>query len=255
MYTIHSSLLIQNYNMATIKQKIINSHVILFDKEHFPEPTPPNFTGQYWQTQNAITGQSKGRGITYFFQHDKNEYVLRHYRRGGLIGKVLSDQYLYTGLEQSRAWQEFRLLQHMQTLGLSSPKPSAAMVTKHGFYYQADIITTRIPYAQDLHYILLEKSIAADVYQKIGHTIAKFHNHQIYHHDLNIHNIMLDAEYGVWLIDFDKCGIKQGNNWKESNIARLKRSFEKEKRLHNIHWQLPNWKILMTAYNTAVVAN
>jgi 3-deoxy-D-manno-octulosonic acid kinase len=102
---------------------------------------------------------------------------------------------------------------------------------------------------------LLEKSIAADVYQKIGHTIAKFHNHQIYHHDLNIHNIMLDAEYGVWLIDFDKCGIKQGNNWKESNIARLKRSFEKEQRLWDIHWKHADWKILMSAYTKSVEAN
>jgi 3-deoxy-D-manno-octulosonic acid kinase len=66
---------------------------------------------------------------------------------------------------------------------------------------------------------------------------------------------MLDAEHRVWLIDFDKCGIKQGNNWKESNIARLKRSFEKEKRLRNIHWQQPNWEILVSAYNAAAEFN
>ena len=241
--------------MATIKQKTINAHAMLFDAEHFAAPIPNMFSSQYWQTQNAITGQAIGRGITYFFQHDKNEYVLRHYRRGGLIGKVLSEQYLYTGIEQSRAWREFKLLQHMQKLGLPSPKPSAAMVTKHGFYYQADIISTKIPSAQDLHNFLLKSDLATSQWQKIGQTIAEFHNHQIYHHDLNIHNIMLDAKHGVWLIDFDKCGIKPGDNWKKSNMARLKRSFEKEQRLRNIHWKDANWKILMSAYTKTAEVN
>lgn len=239
----------------TIQQKTFDSHVILFNAEHFSAPIPKMFTGQYWRTLDAITGQAIGRGKTYFFQHENNEYVLRHYRRGGLVGKILSDQYLYIGLERSRAWQEFKLLQYMITLNLSCPTPIAAMLKKTGLYYQADIISTKIPYAQDLYHLLLEQSLTADIWQKIGQTIAEFHNHQIYHHDLNIHNIMLDADHKAWLIDFDKCGIKQGNNWKESNIARLKRSFEKEKRLHNIHWQLPNWKILMSAYNAAAVAN
>jgi 3-deoxy-D-manno-octulosonic acid kinase len=255
MYTIYIMLLSQNCNMANIQQKTINTHVMRFDAEHFSAPTPKMFTGQYWQTQDAITGEAKGRGTTYFFQHNKNEYVLRHYLRGGLIGKVLSDQYLYTGLEQSRAWQEFTLLQHMQTLNLACPTPIAAMLSKSGLYYQADIILTKIPDAQDLHHILLERSLTADVWQKIGRTIAEFHKHQVYHHDLNIHNIMLDAKQAVWLIDFDKCEVRQGDNWKESNMARLKRSFEKEKRLRNIDWQLTDWQILMSAYKSATKTN
>lgn len=241
--------------MANIQQKIVNSYVILFDIEHLSAPVPVMFTGQFWQTQDALTGQAEGRGTTYFFQHKENEYVLRHYRRGGLIGKILSDQYFYTGIEQSRAWQEFKLLQHMQTLKLSCPTPIAAMLKKNGLHYQADIISTKIPHAQDLHHILLETGLSSDIWQKIGQTIAEFHHHQIYHHDLNIHNIMLDAEHGVWLIDFDKCGIKQGQSWKNSNMARLKRSFEKEKRLHNIHWQLADWQMLMSAYNGASEVN
>ena len=66
---------------------------------------------------------------------------------------------------------------------------------------------------------------------------------------------MLDIENEVWLIDFDKCQIRQGSNWKNSNIARLKRSFEKEKRLDNIYWQLADWQILISAYNEAAMAN
>ena len=255
MYTIRILLLGQRCYMAYIQQKTVNSHVMLFDAEHFSVPIPKMFTGQYWQTQNAITGQATGRGITYFFQHNKNEYVLRHYRRGGLIGKILSDQYLYTGCERSRAWQEFKLLQHMQTLNLACPTPIAAMLNRCGLYYQSDIITIKIPNAQDLHHILLERCLTSDIWRTIGQTIAEFHNHQIYHHDLNIHNIMLDAEHRVWLIDFDQCRIRQGDNWKKLNMERLKRSFDKEKRLRNIHWDLADWQILMSAYNGSVEPN
>ncbi|MBU3006270.1 3-deoxy-D-manno-octulosonic acid kinase [Paraglaciecola arctica] len=238
--------------MAIIQQKTINSHVMLFDKEHFPKLSPKMFTGQFWQARNAITGQAIGRGTTYFFKHNKKEYVLRHYCRGGLIGKVLDDQYLYTGLEQSRPWQEFRLLQHMQSLDLPCPTPIAAILHKNGFSYRADIISTKIPKAQDLHHILLNTQLSADIWKKIGRTIAEFHNNQIYHHDLNIHNIMLDDGYETYLIDFDKCEVKQGNKWKSSNMNRLKRSFEKEQGLSNIRWQIADWKSLISAYNQAI---
>ena len=125
----------------------------------------------------------------------------------------------------------------------------AAMLNISGLYYQADLISTKIPGAQDLHHILLDTNLPTEVWQKTGQTIATFHNHQVYHHDLNIHNIMLDAEHNVWLIDFDKCEIMQGGHWKKSNMARLKRSFEKEKRLNNIHYKLADWQILMSGYN------
>ncbi|WP_299085010.1 3-deoxy-D-manno-octulosonic acid kinase [uncultured Paraglaciecola sp.] len=239
---------------ANIQQKTIDSQVILFDTNHFSTATPTLFSGEYWQTKGAITGQAQGRGTTYFFQHNNDEYVLRHYRRGGLIGKVLNDQYLYTGLAQSRAWQEFKLLQYMQSLGLACPTPAAASLNRNALYYRADIISTRIPNALDLHHILLERSLTADVWQTIGQAIAKFHHHQIYHHDLNIHNIMLDAKHKAWLIDFDKCGVKQGDNWKTSNMARLKRSFEKEQQLTNNHWEIADWQLLMSAYRDTIEA-
>ena len=238
-----------------IQKKIVNSHLILFDATHFSTPLPEIFSGQYWQSQGAITGQALGRGTTYFFKHNQQEYVLRHYRRGGLIGKVLNDQYLYIGIEQSRAWREFKLLQHMQSLGLNSPIPIAANVKKTGLYYQADIITAKIPNAQDLSQCLSSQPLRFGLWKKIGETIASFHNSYIYHHDLNIHNIMLDANHNIWLIDFDKCEIRKGETWKKSNISRLKRSFEKEKSLGKIHWQETDWNALVLAYSEALDSN
>ena len=36
-------------------------------------------------------------------------------------------------------------------------------------------------------------------------------------------------------------------------MVRLKRSFEKEKRLRNIYWQPADWQILISAYNEAAM--
>lgn len=234
--------------MPDIQQKTINSEVILFDPGYFNRPNPELFSYTYWQANGAITGQAKGRGTTYFFGHNQQDFVLRHYRRGGLIGKLINDKYLYTGLESSRPWQEFKLMQHMRSLGLPCPTPIAAKLKKSHVCYQADIITGKIPHAQDLHQRLLKQKLSSEVWQNIGQTIAQFHNQQIYHHDLNIHNIMLDNAQQAWLIDFDKCSVRKDADWKHANIQRLKRSFEKERRLHAIHWFEEDWLSLLNAY-------
>jgi 3-deoxy-D-manno-octulosonic acid kinase len=238
--------------MPTVEQKTLNSDVILYATEHFAQPLATHFSADYWQSKQAITGQASGRGTSYFFQYNTHEYVLRHYRRGGLIGKILNDSYLFTGVAQSRPWQEFKLLQHMQQLNLPSPEPVAALLRKKGLYYQADLISLKIANAKDLYQILLSQPLDSDSWQKIGNCIAQFHNQQIYHHDLNIHNIMLDNQIQPWLIDFDKCAIKSGSNWKSSNIARLKRSFEKEQKLNQIHWQESDWLNLLMAYQNTL---
>ncbi|WP_158972537.1 3-deoxy-D-manno-octulosonic acid kinase [Paraglaciecola sp. L3A3] len=234
--------------MPNIQEKTNGAHVILFDSTYFDTPEAEIFTDQFWSNQNKIIGQATGRGTTYFFKHQNGEYVLRHYLRGGLVGKILDGQYVFTGLHRTRAWKEFNLLHHMANLGLPCPTPIAAQIKRVGLYYQADIILCKIPQAKDVFNILLEKSISPDIWQKIGQTIAKFHQQQIYHHDLNIHNIMLDHNNKAWLIDFDKCSVKQGEKWKSANLSRLHRSFEKEQRLKNIYWSENDWLALQTGY-------
>jgi 3-deoxy-D-manno-octulosonic acid kinase len=221
---------------------------MLFDAEHFNAPHADMFSGQYWSTKNSIIGQASGRGTTYFFVHDQQEYVLRHYFRGGLMGKILDDQYLYTGLNNTRAGRELRLLAKMRALDLPCPAPIAALINRRGLYYQADIILGKIADAQDLFERLIEAPLNPQVWQNIGATIAAFHNQQIYHHDLNMHNIMLDRQQKSWLIDFDKCAIRVGHHWKAANLARLHRSLAKEQKAHGIHWTATNWQQLLKAY-------
>lgn len=207
----------------------------------------------YWKNQNAITGTAQGRGTTYFIKHLESEWVLRHYYRGGLIGKLIKDSYIFTGFEQTRAAQEFTLLKTLTDLNLPAPKPIAYRVKKLGLTYQADILTERIADAQDLVAILSKKSVSEELWRKIGICIKAFHQHGIYHHDLNVHNILIDKDEKVWLIDFDRGEQRQPNqSWQQANIDRLLRSFNKEKsKLPIFHWQETNWKILVESYLAA----
>lgn len=215
-------------------------------------------SADYWQKRNSVTGSAQGRGTTWFVRYANTQeqseiehhWVLRHYYRGGLIGKLINDSYLYTGIENTRAAKEYALLEHMQTLNLPAPKPVAFRVIRKGLFYQADLLSTRIESAQDLVAILSKQTLDDALWQQIGATIKRFHNNGIYHHDLNAHNILLDNKEQVFVIDFDRGEQRPMQaTWQQANMARLKRSFEKElKQLEQFHYSEQNWQQLLHGY-------
>lgn len=228
-----------------------------YDNIEIDSFAPEMLDGEYWQAENAIVGSAQGRGTTWFIatENSKNvmrNWVLRHYYRGGLIGKVINDQYLYTGLEKTRAAREFSLLKTMRSLGLPAPKPVAFRVEKLGLFYRADLLSSRIENASDLVGVLSDKQIDDALWFAIGKVIKAFHQHGIYHHDLNAHNILVDDKNQVFLIDFDRGEQRTTlEKWPEENMARLLRSFRKEcHRVINFQWQEENWQALMKGYQS-----
>jgi len=211
-------------------------------------------SADYWQEQNAVVGTAQGRGTTYFVQWQQQQWVLRHYYRGGLVGKLFKDGYLYTGLQRTRAYQEFVLLDQLQQLALPAPKPIACGVKRTGLTYRADILTARIEHAQDLVGLLTNDNLDQVMWRNIGETIAQFHRHGVFHHDLNCHNILIDKDRKVWLIDFDQGEIKKPQqDWQQQNLARLKRSFIKElNRLPQFHWQQTDFDALLAGYSSRI---
>ncbi|OUR84160.1 3-deoxy-D-manno-octulosonic acid kinase [Colwellia psychrerythraea] len=211
----------------------------------------------YWQQNDAVTGSAQGRGTTWFVEYNDNgntqhDWVLRHYYRGGLIGKIIKDSYWFSGIEKTRAACEFALLRHMNTLQLPAPEPIAYRVIQQGFVYKADLLSSRIEHAQDLVAILSENALTDDVWHNIGATIKRFHHHGIYHHDLNSHNILLNDKNQVFLIDFDRGELRTNpveTNWKQANMARLQRSFLKElNKLEQFNFTEQNWQALIHGY-------
>jgi len=227
-----------------------NGQSILLNRHYPVEIDAAVFSQEYWESKNAITGSASGRGTTLFISHQGFDLILRKYLRGGLPGKLFTDQYWFTGYQNSRAWQEFVLLEQLLQLGLPVPRPVAAQINRQGLICRNHIIVERIPGADDLHSILSQKALNVERWQRIGATIKTFHQKQVYHHDLNIRNIMLDDKQQTWLIDFDRCQIRSGESWKQDNIARLRRSFLKEKNKNStLQWQEKDWQALLAGYN------
>lgn len=194
------------------------------------------FEIEYWQQENKVVGSAQGRGTTWFIQLDDLQAAWRHYRRGGLFGKLIADSYLFQGWQKTRCFQEWQLLALMRKQGIQVPRPIAARATKSGLTYRADLLSEKISNARDLVSILQDHPLDAETYRKIGDEIRKMHQVQVNHTDLNIHNILIDDDDKVWLIDFDKCYQQSGEAWKQDNWDRLKRSFEKEQKKRQIHW-------------------
>lgn len=221
---------------------------IVYDDKLLKNDIEASFSANYWQKENKIMGSAQGRGTTWFVQLDTLQAALRHYRRGGLFGKIVSDHYLFNGWQKSRSIQEFYLLNKLTESGVNVPKPIAAQVKKGLFSYQADLLSEKIPDAKDLVDILQQRALSTQEYQTIGEQIKKMHNAQVNHTDLNIHNILLDKQGKVWLIDFDKCYQQEGEGWKGGNLERLLRSFNKELKKRSIKWQEGEWEYLMCGY-------
>lgn len=209
------------------------------------------FTCKNFEKSDRLLGFSKGRGTTWFL-HTQSELgvnsVLRHYRRGGLFGKIIKDHYFFSGIEHTRAFQEFSLLEKMHAWGLPVPRPISIQIEKKFLCYRADIMIEKIENTHDLSQILQKQMLSEAQYQQIGKLIRHLHDHQVHHTDLNIHNILQDTSGQFWLIDFDKCYIQQRDSWKQSNLNRLLRSFNKEKSRLNIRFSEQNWQALMNGY-------
>ncbi len=162
------------------------------------------FDEQRLAEQNLLEGTAAaGRGNTFFFKLNDTSLVLRHYRRGGLVQRISADRYVFTGIDNTRAMQEFNFLKHLQALQLPVSAPYACQVIRHGVFYCASLVTYRLS-GTTLAQRLVNGGVSTVVWEAIGDVIARFHGQGIYHADLNAHNILLDQADNVFLIDFDR---------------------------------------------------
>jgi 3-deoxy-D-manno-octulosonic acid kinase len=235
--------------MALITEQLSPNHWLCYDLEWVEKPNTSIFTAVYWQQQERIFGSATGRGTTWFVQMPKIQAALRHYRRGGLFGRLVQDSYLYTGLKRTRSFAELALLQELRRAGVRVPRPLAAQVERKGLCYRADILTEYIEGATSLLDLLKQRALTDAECASVALEIAKMHKACVNHTDLNIHNILLDKEGLVWLIDFDKCYKSSAKGWRQANLKRLERSFLKESKKQPLFWQPKNFTQFLSYYD------
>jgi len=206
----------------TAKTMDAGTEVILYDDALLDHADPALFT-----PPASATSAVGGRGSAWILDRGDDQWVLRHYRRGGVPGKLVRDRYLWIGLRLSRPCWEWRLLDSLYKEGLPVPQPVAARVVRAGLFYRGDLITRRIPGAHSVAERVAAGRAAGIPWVAIGRCIRRFHQAGICHADLNAHNVLLDAADAIYLIDFDRGTRRESGAWASANLARLKRSLDK----------------------------
>jgi len=217
--------------------------------------------------RGQIVGEARGRGTAWFLAVQSRFWVLRHYRRGGLMSSLSHDRYWWQGEERTRPFAEWQLTYHLHRAGLPVPAPIAARYRKQGPGYRGDIITERLPDVWSLAEALDAVPLSLLTWIAVGRCLRRFHDLGVCHADLNAHNIMIGRNGGsqgggqqnlgapqpaqerVYLIDFDRGSLRKPGFWQDANLVRLRRSLEK------ITWDLPterftedDWHGLLDGY-------
>lgn len=234
---------------SEVRRKDLTGGVMLYDASRAGNAAAGWFDPAYWKERNEVEGEARGRGTTHFVRNGKQHFVLRHYRRGGLVAKLMGDRYFWRSENSNRAFAEWQLLYHLHRAGLPVPAPIAARYRRLGMLYTADLITERLTDSISLAEQLRTRGIPILGWITIGRCIRSFHDLGVCHPDLNAHNILLVGDDSVYLIDFDRGSLKKPGLWCDGNLVRLRRSLEKiTYKLPPEHFSEADWHGLLDGY-------
>jgi 3-deoxy-D-manno-octulosonic acid kinase len=246
---------------SEVRRKVVAGGAMLYDASRAGNLSTEAFDPVLLERRGQIVGEARGRGTTLFLSVQERSWVLRHYRRGGLVSRVSRDWYFWRGEEGTRPFAEWQLMYHLHRAGLPVPAPIAARYRKLGLGYRGDLITERLQQVASLAQALSLAPLSLLTWIAIGRCLRRFHDLGVCHADLNAHNILVGNGNGnddadpllqsdrVFLIDFDRGSLRRPGFWKDANLVRLRRSLEK------ITWALPperftedDWHGLLDGY-------
>ncbi len=226
------------------------AHTCWFDPEAMSQATAADFLPDRHTVQTDLATGS-GRGQALKVVRLSKPLVIRHYFRGGLMAKLSKDRFWPAAIHNSRGMREFTLLRLMKSWSLPVPTPAGAHHHRSVLGDRADIAIGWIPDANNLIQRLQAGPVTETEWRTVGKTIRDMHDRQVFHSDLNAHNLMLDVRGKAWIVDFDKCMVKPDEDWKPRNLSRLLRSFQKEVNRHpNLYWKLADWELLLSGYRS-----
>lgn len=206
------------------------------------------FDAQFWAEQGQPLAESTGRGAVRVLDRSDEQWVLRHYNRGGFVSRFVQDHYVWTGIERTRSFREWRLLAWLHGRSLPVPRPVAARAARSGLLYQADIITAYLRGTRPLSAFLNEGRSLSGRWRDIGCMVRAFHAAGVDHPDLTAHNILLDEDGGVFLVDFDNARVRPPGAWQRAGLARLERSLRKVALETGTAFDEHGWRALKQGY-------
>ncbi len=199
----------------------------------------------------------QGRGRVYRIAAPHADWVVRHYRRGGLVAPLLNDAYLRLGAP--RPLRELHASEQARARGIDTPRVVAVAIAPRGPFYRADIATQYIEDAIDLATITFgndaalsgtpapalarrspfpsarSQSILVEAWAAAGALVRRTAHAGVLHADLNLKNILIAgaaSSPSAWLIDLDRCRIRSAASDRDLGrmLERIHRSREKLER-------------------------
>lgn len=140
------------------------------------------------------------------------QVVIKYYKRGGFISRFNKDVYLRRGVP--RSGHEFKMLQKVRQLGVSSPEPLVWAI-RGGLFYKAFLITRNIGNHRSLVDVCLEDpGQGVPFLEKAAKQACLLIQNRIHHVDFHPGNVLVDNHGTVYIIDFDKAKISTSSQKK-----------------------------------------
>ena len=194
----------------------------------------------------------RGRGAIRRVDTGVGRVVVRHYQRGGFVARLSRDRFVWTGIDATRPFREFRVMQRLQASGLPVPAVVAGRCLRSGPTYRADLATREVAGARTLAERLAAGDAGVD-WEALGILVARFHGVGLWHADLNAHNVLYDGGGRPMLIDFDRARfIAPDASALQGNLDRLARSLRKLG--HGALVAGDAWTRMHRAYDAAIQA-
>jgi 3-deoxy-D-manno-octulosonic acid kinase len=211
-----------------------------------------HFDAQYWLDKAAAEPVEAGRGGAVKIQMPGQYAILRPYKRGGLVRKLVSNQYFWLGLHRTRCWKEWAILNHARDIGLPVAEPIAVCAVKTSLIsYRAAIITRYLDNTETLASRIAVKALPKKLWHRLGVVLKQLHAARIRHADLNATNILIDDQDQFYIIDFDKARImRRLDDWQWRPLYRLQRSLDKIDKRDSLYYRSSDWQALMDGYQT-----
>ena len=90
-----------------------NNTYVQYDPNVFNNFSEKIFNIDYITKKGLIKSTIDGRGKTFVLNYNNEEYVLKHYIRGGMVSKLSYDKYILNSLASTRSLKEYNFLNIM----------------------------------------------------------------------------------------------------------------------------------------------
>lgn len=177
--------------------------------------------------RRQVYGSGRAEHFSYLPEGGAGRVFVRRCVRGGFL-RWLGNLHL----GNARPLREIRAVQASERAGIPVPEIVAAKATRaFGPFYRLVIVMREIPGAANLLHAApaLSATEKRRTIDRLADILRRMHQAGIYHTDLTVHNIVLDDEGEVHVIDFDKAHLVESmDRGRETKmLSRLNRSVEK----------------------------